>query len=150
MARNHTRYTYPSPEKFNRYRLIAFGWDRQICADFLFCSERTIREWEAARRPIPYTAYRLVKLKADGRILDDEWEGWTCRGQSLFSPVNREYKSTELSYLDLFLTAARGYLFKAKHKKHFDAVEKHGETLDEVNALFNRLRKNAKAVFDQR
>lgn len=36
MARNHNRYTYPDPEKFQHYRVIAFGYDRQNSLIFCF------------------------------------------------------------------------------------------------------------------
>lgn len=79
-------------------------------AKTLQVTSRTVAHWERGSARIPYAAYRLLRMKANGEFLNKAWEGWTVRGDALYSPTGRAFKPYELTYIANYFTMARYWL----------------------------------------
>lgn len=130
MRRRKVRNTYKrimkhhiNPEKFWLLRMTCCMTKTQ-CAAFLNVTRRTITEWEKGNTRIPYSAFRLLRLKANGGIAEKEWDGWSISGDTLWSPDGRSWKQHELYYVANYFAMARhwqsDYQKKAESKKAFN------------------------------
>ena len=45
---------------------------------------RTIMHWEEGKTRIPYSAFKLLRIRANGEFLDGAWNGWVIRGDTLW------------------------------------------------------------------
>ena len=75
----------------SRFRDTRFTCNLSVpaAAQLLRVSERTIHNWEsgAARcRPVPYAAYRLLRIVRGGEFVHPSWKGWSVRGDTRCSP----------------------------------------------------------------
>lgn len=68
---------------------------------------RTIMHWEEGKTRIPYSAFKLLRLRANGEFLNDAWKGWVIRGDTLWSPVGRPFRQHELTYISHYFQMAR-------------------------------------------
>ena len=81
------------------------GLDRQAFAKEFQISERTARNWESGRARIPYTAFKLLRLR-----LRDElpgWDEWRFEAGQLVSPEGHRYGPKDFSWLSLTVRQAR-------------------------------------------
>jgi hypothetical protein len=81
------------------------GWDRETFAKEFQVAERTVRNWEAGRTRIPYTAFKLLRLR-----LRDElpgWDEWQFVAGELVSPEGHRYGPKDFSWLSLTVRQAR-------------------------------------------
>ncbi len=76
-------------------------------AKLLQVTGRTIAHWESGVTRIPYSAFKLLRCLANGELLPDIWNGWTIKGDTLWSPVGRPFRQHELTYLANYFTMAR-------------------------------------------
>jgi len=83
-------------------------WNYTKAADFLWVSEKTIRNWESGRARIPYAAYRLLRLRAGHELTVCGWESWSIghKGE-LVSPAGRCFEHKDLEFLSLIFAQAR-------------------------------------------
>ncbi|MEZ0245955.1 MAG: VC1465 family Xer recombination activation factor [Methylophilaceae bacterium] len=95
-------------EKFYETRRMAC-LTREEAACLLHVTERTVRLWESGKSSIPYAAYKLLRLLTGGELPGKAWEGWTIRGDSLWSPTGRRFDAASLSYLELTFSMARNW-----------------------------------------
>ena len=68
------------------------GLDRLAFAKEFQISERTVRNWESGRARIPYTAFKLLRLR-----LRDElpgWDEWRFEAGQLVSPEGHPGRSS--------------------------------------------------------
>lgn len=79
-------------------------------ADMLHVTPRTVISWEKGRSRIPYSAYKLFRLMANGEFMSGKWEGWQMRGDTLYSPVGRAFQPHELYYLSHYIRMARYWM----------------------------------------
>lgn len=94
-------------------------------AKLLDVTHRTVLNWEKGRVRIPYTAYRVLKLKV-GYVFDDEHFGdWFVRGDTLWSPEGRGFKPHELCYVSHYFGMARRWLAEraAIHPENLPSAE---------------------------
>lgn len=108
-ALKRLRFTPISGASFKDARLIA-GYTREQAARLLFVSERTVRNWEAGRRGVPYSAYKLVKILSGYELPGEAWQGWCLRGGALWSPEQRAFRPHELGWWGLTCAMARSWL----------------------------------------
>gem|GEM_PF-6320561 len=77
--------------------------------------ERTVRNWEKGKSPIPYTAFRVMRLAGGYKLLDKGWEGWAIWQGKLYSPSGRSFEPYELNYLANQLQMARYFIAGIKN-----------------------------------
>lgn len=85
-------------------------------AEMLHVTERTIAHWERGTVRIPYSAFKLLRILANGELLPEPWNGWHVRADTLYTPSGRAFKAHELSYLSNYMTMARYWLDECKRK----------------------------------
>jgi transcriptional regulator with XRE-family HTH domain len=85
-------------------------------AEMLQVTERTIAHWERGTARIPYSAFKLLRILANGELLPEPWKGWHVRADTLYTPSGRAFKAHELSYLSNYITMARYWLDECKRK----------------------------------
>jgi len=93
-------------DKFHQTRRMA-GLTQQEAACLLQVTERTIRLWEAGQSAIPYAAYKLLRILTGYELPGAAWEGWSIRGDQLWSPERRSFDAAQLSYMWLTFAMAR-------------------------------------------
>src|SRR5664279_5702224 len=115
---------YIDPSDFYLMRRRAFLTTQQACK-LLDVNHRTLLNWEQGKSRIPYTAYRVLKIKV-GYLFDDEcFEDWFVRGDTLWSPEGRGFKRHELRYIGKYFWMARKWIAErqaAKPQNHADAI----------------------------
>ena len=90
-GRKNGSRTYIDPEAFILMRHRAFLTTQQV-AKLLDVTHRTLLNWEKGQSRIPYTAFRVLKLKV-GYVFDDQHFGdWFVKGNTLWSPEGRGFK----------------------------------------------------------
>lgn len=109
------RFVYVSHESFRLERFTA-GFTRLQAADYLGVNVRTIRNWETAATRIPYSAFRLLRMRAQGLVYGNGWEGWRFTSEgALCSPVGRTYTANQL--LDLSHVFRMANLFASTYER---------------------------------
>jgi transcriptional regulator with XRE-family HTH domain len=76
-------------------------------AKLLFVTERTVRYWESGKNAIPYAAYKLLRIHVGYELPGKAWQGWSIRGDTLWSPESRGFNAAYLGYLWLTYAMAR-------------------------------------------
>lgn len=116
-AKRYKRKPYKpiNPEEFRLIRLMNKLTTDDV-AKLLQVTSRTVAHWECGSARIPYAAFKLLRMKANGEFLNQAWEGWTIRGDSLYSPTGRAFKPYELTYIANYFTMARYWLADCNQK----------------------------------
>lgn len=86
------------------------GLKRVEAADMLDVTVRTLRNWEEHKSPIPYAAFKVMRLFGGYVLAGDKWEGWSITPEKLFSPEGRSFEPHELRYIGNYFTMARLFL----------------------------------------
>lgn len=107
-------------ERFRRTRL-AGGFSRADAARELGVSERTLRNWEAGRRAIPYAAFRLIRLLGGHKLPGEDWRGFWLKGNTLWTPEGKPLYAWEMRWLSLTFTMARFWLASYGHSQSLPA-----------------------------
>jgi transcriptional regulator with XRE-family HTH domain len=68
----------------------SLGWSRRRCAEFLHLDEKTLRNWEAGRHAIPFSALELLRLHLGYRLPGAAWRGWSISRGKLCTPEGHE------------------------------------------------------------
>lgn len=126
---------YIDPSDFYLMRRRAF-LTTEKAAKLLDVTHRTLLNWEKGKSRIPYTAYRVLKIKV-GYLFDDEhFNDWFVRGDTLWSPEGRGFKPHELRYIGNYFWMARQWIAERQLlKPPIDAPTK----LPRASAAFSRL-----------
>jgi DNA-binding transcriptional regulator YiaG len=85
-------------------------------ADLLHVTGRTVSSWERGVTRIPYSAFKLLRILANGELLSEAWEGWHIRGDTLYMPTGRAFNPYHLTYLSNYLTMAHYWLAERKQR----------------------------------
>jgi transcriptional regulator with XRE-family HTH domain len=99
---------------FKDARLIA-GLTRQAAADLLGVTERTVRNWEAKRARVPYSAFKLMRILSGYELPGAAWRGFRLSKDVLWSPEGRAFAATDLSWWGLTVALARS--FRLQHAR---------------------------------
>lgn len=94
------------PETFHVERLKA-GLTRKAAAVLLCVSERSVRNWEAGRAKIPYSAFRLLCIEGGYELPGEHWRGFLLRGDTIWSPEGKAFSSHDLAWWSLTCELAR-------------------------------------------
>jgi transcriptional regulator with XRE-family HTH domain len=100
---------YVSPEQFRDLRRHS-DLTRLQAAGLLSVSVRTIQNWETGGARVPWMAYRMLRIIRGYDLPGKAWEGWTLRGDTLYSPDNRAFPAGSLYQLQN--TFAQAKLFR--------------------------------------
>lgn len=104
------------PEQFRLSRHRA-ELNRKQAAEMLDVTLKTIRNWEESRSPVPYTAFRVMRLLGGYVLNGKAWEGWTMWKGKLYSPEGRSFEPHELRHISNYFTSARLFLQERKSLK---------------------------------
>lgn len=94
------------PDRFTTARQLARCSIEQAAA-FLFVSRRTVQYWEKGAVRIPYSAFRLLRLRAGYDFPDPAWQGWCLHSGKLWPPAGNGFEPWELADLGLLCAMAR-------------------------------------------
>jgi hypothetical protein len=86
------------------YRCL--GWSRADCAKFLHVTERCLHNWEAGRHPVPYAAYRLLRIHCGMALPGREWRGWSISRGKLCTPEGHELSPYDANWWSLLVRRA--------------------------------------------
>lgn len=86
------------------YRTL--GWSRADCAEFLHLTERCLRNWEAGRRPVPFAAYKLLRLHLGYELPGSAWRGWSVSRGKLCTPEGHELSPHDAAWWSLLVRRA--------------------------------------------
>ncbi|WP_162299559.1 VC1465 family Xer recombination activation factor [Pseudomethylobacillus aquaticus] len=95
-------------ERFRQTRLLA-GLTQTEAACLLHVTERTVRLWEQGRHPVPYAAFKLLRILTGYALPGDAWAGWQLHGEHLTSPGGRTFTAKELGWMWLTFAMARNW-----------------------------------------
>ncbi len=112
-SKRRSRPPYVDGKGFHEARLIA-GFDRNGAAAVLGVSQRTVRNWEARRCRVPYSAFKLMRILSGYALPGEAWQGWSVRGDTLWSPEQRGFCVHDLSWWGLTVGMARAWLHRER------------------------------------
>ena len=72
-------------------------------------SERTIRNWEAGRVGVPYTAFKLMRILRGFELPGHQWKGYRLIGDTLWSPEGLAFKAVDHYWWSLTVRMAREF-----------------------------------------
>lgn len=87
-------------------RLLA-GMTRQQVADLLRVSLRSVHYWETGRVPMPYAAFRLLRILTGYELPGKQWAGWMLLRNQLISPEGRTFTPADLYPLEWMIDKSR-------------------------------------------
>jgi DNA-binding transcriptional regulator YiaG len=110
------------PERFYLARCNACFTQAQAAAE-LGVTARTIRNWESGRAPIPYAAFRLLRLLSGHKLPGAHWRGFTVRGGVLWTPEQKPLYAWEMRWLSLTFSIVRYWLREHGYSQHLPAKQ---------------------------
>jgi DNA-binding XRE family transcriptional regulator len=130
IGRKKSRRTYIDPDDFYLMRRRAFLTIQQA-SELLDVTKKTVLNWEQGKSPIPYTAYRVLKMKV-GYVFNDEFfKDWFVKGDTFWSPEGRGFKPHELRYISNYFWMARQWLAEQQaqsQKRRMDLAAAPGQS----------------------
>lgn len=72
-------------------------------------TERTIRNWEAGRVKVPYTAFKLMRILRGYELPGQAWKGYRLKGDTLWSPEGLAFKSSDQTWWSLTVRMAHEF-----------------------------------------
>ncbi|MBA4057705.1 MAG: hypothetical protein C0490_23525 [Marivirga sp.] len=112
---------YIDPNDFYLMRRRAFLTTLEA-SKLLDVTHKTLQNWEKGRARIPYTAYRVLKIKVGYVFDDDHFKDWFVRGDTLWSPEGRGFKPHELRYISNYFWMARRWLAERRAAKDLERL----------------------------
>jgi DNA-binding XRE family transcriptional regulator len=106
MSRRKTSSRYIAPQDFRNLRRES-GLTRKQAAEALDVTSRTVQNWETNGARIPWMAYRMLRILRGYALPGIHWEGWTLRGDTLFSPNGHRFMANEMQHLEQVFGMAR-------------------------------------------
>lgn len=101
-----TRHKWIDPQDFSDLRRFS-GLTRTQAADLLNVTRRTIQNWELGGARIPWMAYKLLRILQGTALPGSAWDGWTVRGESIYSPTGRQFDAVWLDNIELVYAQAK-------------------------------------------
>jgi hypothetical protein len=93
----------------SQFQELCYGIPVELIALWLQVSATVARKYKSGfRAPCP-AALQLFKLKLEGRVVPDEWHGFSFRGGQLFGPDNRAFTQGHLRAYGLGMQLPREY-----------------------------------------
>lgn len=72
-------------------------------------SERTVRNWEAGRVRIPYTAFKLMRILRGYELPGHHWKGYRLIGDTLWSPEGLAFRASDQTWWSLTVRMAHEF-----------------------------------------
>jgi DNA-binding XRE family transcriptional regulator len=116
IAQKKSRRTYIDPNDFYLMRHRAFLTIQQA-SELLDVTVKTVMNWEKGISPIPYTAYRVLKMEAGYVFNDEHFKDWFVKGDTFWSPEGRGFKPHELRYISHYFWMGRQWLSEGQAAK---------------------------------
>lgn len=105
------------------------GLTRAKAAAMLDVTINTIRNWEEALSPIPYAAFKVVRMWGGYFPSDPQWDGWCIYRGKMYSPEGRCFEAHELRYISNYFAMARLWIAdKEKRQRSANPLPLGGET----------------------
>ncbi|MCW5604006.1 MAG: helix-turn-helix domain-containing protein [Burkholderiales bacterium] len=82
---------------------------RDQAAQVLGVAPRTVRNWEAGRSRVPYSAFKLLRILGGYALPGQAWRGFYLRGDTIWSPEGRSFQATDLAWWGLTVAMARTF-----------------------------------------
>lgn len=79
-------------------------------------SERTIRNWEAGRVGIPYTAFKLMRILRGYELPGQAWKGYRLKGDTLWSPEGKAFRASDATWWSLTCAMANEFTRQYRHR----------------------------------
>ncbi len=86
------------------------GFTRRGAAEVLGVQPQTIRNWEAGRSRVPYSAFKLLRILGGYALPGEAWRGFYLRGDTLWSPEGKPFQASDLAWWGLTVAMARSFL----------------------------------------
>lgn len=83
------------------------GLTQGKAADMLDVTLKTIKNWESGFRPIPYAAFKVMRLWGGYFPTEPGWEDWCIWRGKMYSPEGRSFEPHELRYISNYFAMAR-------------------------------------------
>ena len=97
-----------SGEDFRELRLSCFL--NQVAASReLRVSLRTIRNWDAGKRRVPWVVIRFLRTLRLGELAHADWKGWTLYGDRLLSPEGYAFRPSEMNWWSLLVRRSQAF-----------------------------------------
>ena len=129
-----SRPIYVESTTFQDGRVIA-GWDRLLAAQRLGVTLQTIRNWEAGRVLVPYSAFKLMRIFSGYELPGDHWRGFSIRGEFLWSPEGRSFSACDLAWWSLTCSMARSFRLDRQWRRFQGRVDGAGPSSVSVPVL---------------
>lgn len=108
--RAHPHFVWADPAQFYIERMTAGLTQHEAC-EYLGVTRRTLYNWENRRSRIPYSAFKLIRMRAKAIVHVEGWDGWRfARDGALVTPDGRSFHAWEIQNLQLVVSLSRRYL----------------------------------------
>lgn len=94
------------PHDFRDLRRMS-GLTRAQAAEELDVTPRTIQNWETGGARIPWMAFRMLRILRGFALPGQQWEGWTLRNATLYTPAGRGFDALQLETIEHVFAQAR-------------------------------------------
>jgi|LNFM01.2.fsa_nt_gb transcriptional regulator with XRE-family HTH domain len=82
----------------------------KAAAEVLGVTPQTVRNWEAGRSRVPYSAFKLLRILGGYALPGQAWRGFYVRGDTLWSPEGKAFRSADLAWWGLTVAMANTFL----------------------------------------
>lgn len=82
---------------------------RDQAAAVLGVAPKTVRNWEAGRSRVPYSAFKLLRILGGYALPGQAWHGFYLRGDTLWSPEGKAFQAADLAWWGLTVAMARSF-----------------------------------------
>lgn len=111
----------------------SLGLAPEDTAQLLHVSLRTVHNWRAGVYPVPYMAFKLVRVLRFLELPFAGWEGWCFVGGKLVSPEGRSFVGRDSAWWNHLVRRAE--LFDVLHSERGHLMAIIASLRDEVDAL---------------
>jgi len=93
----------------SQFQELCYGIPVELIALWLEVSATVAHKYKNGSRAPCSAAFQLFKLKLEGRVVPDEWHGFSFRGGQFFGPDNRAFTHGHLRAYGLGMQLMREY-----------------------------------------
>lgn len=95
-------------EQFRDARVFA-GLTREVAADLLGVSLRTVGHWETGKARPAYAAFKLLRVLRHGEMVDPRWAAYRIVRGRLVTPEGHEIGPADMAWLSLTVRRAQAF-----------------------------------------
>jgi hypothetical protein len=106
-----------------RFTDLCYGVPVALIAEWLSVSTAVAAKYKSGCRVPSPAAVELFKLKLEGRVVPDEWQGFCFRGGRLWDPSGKAFNHGHLRAYELGMQLLRAFALGDQHRTYqVDAV----------------------------